>query len=77
MGSEMQISHSGNIFISFLGMATFNKLGVTITPSPGATVAAQSSHGWEGVECLEEKAACISGRATRLIDELNSLKFGN
>lgn len=77
MGSEMQISPSGNIFISFSGMATFNKMGVTITPSLSAMVPARSSHRWEGVECLEGKAVSISGRVTRLIDELNSSEFGN
>lgn len=61
-------------FISFSGMPTFNKLGVTITPSPSAMVEAQSSHSWEGVECLVGKTTCISGRVTRLIDELNSSK---
>lgn len=76
MGSEMQISHSGNIFIGFSGMATFNKPGVTITPSPSAVVAVQSSHSWERLECLVGKATCISGRV-RLIDELKSSKFGN
>lgn len=48
-------------FISFSGMATFNKLGGTITPSPSAIAAAQGFHSWEGVQCLVGKAACISG----------------
>lgn len=73
----MQIIHYENTVISFSGMATLNKPGVNMTPSPSVTVPAQSCS-WERREwTLEGKATCISGRVTRLMEELNSPRFGN
>lgn len=78
MGSEMQIIHYENIVISFSGIAMLNKTGVNITPSPSVIAPAQSSWSWErGVDCMEEKATCISGSVTRLMEELNSPRFVN